>query len=141
MDGDRECYPPALQAAWRWAGPLAVVHLIIMVWRFGLAYLVRTRVEGGWQDGLKRPLEEAPWWNAWFMAADQWPGWGAFLWDLSILGGSLLYWCALLVVLEMWAHTSEMRHKARTEARLQESLRQRGKTSPPTTPETGTGGE
>lgn len=111
MDDDRNCYPRALHAAWRWSGPLAAVHLIILLWRFGLAYLVRTPGEAGWKDGLERALVPSPTWMSWFMVADQWPGWSLFLWDAAILVGSVLYWVLLLTVLEWWAHISEIRHQ------------------------------
>lgn len=117
MEADRDCcYPPALQAAWRWTRPLAVVHLIYLLWRFGLAYLVRTPANGTWRDGLERPLEPAPAWISWLMRADLWGGWNVFLWDIALLAGSLAYWIVLLVILEWWAHTCEMRFRQRLEA-------------------------
>ena len=116
MDPDRDCYPRALHAAWRWSGPLAAVHLILLLWRFGLAYLVRTQVETGWKDGLERPLVPSPGWISWLMVADQWPGWRLLLWDAAILVGSVLYWVALIAVLEWWAHTSEVRHQRALDA-------------------------
>ncbi|MCC6233864.1 MAG: hypothetical protein IT580_14550 [Verrucomicrobiales bacterium] len=120
MDADRDVYPRALHAAWGWSGPLAMIHLIILLWRFGLAYLVRTPGAVGWKDGLERTLEPSPAWISWLMVADQWPGWRLFLWDAAILVGSAVYWALLLTVLEWWAYTSELRHQRALESAVTE---------------------